>query len=350
MNAVANQAGARAWVARLLSDPLDTVFPPVEPGRLLPYWRLVLRGCSQVCFQSNELTGLFILAAVLVASPIAFAYLLVAGIMAPAGRMLLGERRKDVLATGLPGLNPSLIALSLPTFFETSWGDVGMWIVLVACVASTLVLTRVFMATLPFPVLALPFLLTFWGLDALAPHLAAVQPLDLSSSGSADFNPLTAVFDGLGEAAFSPTVLSGLLFLTGVALGNWRHGALAFFGAAIGAAVSYYYSDIDAADVDLGLYGFNGVLTAIAVFALCEGRLRLAILGALLATILTPAIAELGLETLSAPFVFTTWLVLALGWVERNWFLPPPVPEVAPIASLESDDSPPPGANEQGDD
>ncbi len=314
-------------MSHALRKPVDFVFPPVEPGRLVPYWRLVLRGCSQVTVQSNELTGLCILAAVLVYSPIAFAYLLVAGIMAPAGRMLLGEKRKDVLATGLPGLNPSLIALSLPTFFETGWGNVGMWVVLVACVACTLVLTRVFVAILPFPILALPFLLTFWGLDALAPHLAAVQSLDLASSGLSDFHALTAELDSLGEAVFSPSVFSGALVLAGILLSNWRHGVVAAIGAGIGSLVSYYYTDIDAADVNLGLYGFNGVLTAIAVYVLCGSNLRLAILGALLATILTPAFNQIGLTTLSAPFVFTTWLVLALGWIEHHWLRPPADPD-----------------------
>ena len=150
-------------------------------------------------------------------------------------------------------------------------------------------------------------------------------------------HPFRAVLHGLGEAVFAPTVISGLLVLAGISLSNWRHGVLALLGAAIGAAVSYYYSNVAAADIDLGLYGFNGLLTAIAVFVLCDGRLRLAILGALLATILTPAIAEIGLATLSAPFVFTTWFMLVLGWVEDRWFRPPaaddaPIP-VAPSAT-----------------
>jgi urea transporter len=330
--------------AHVARRPVDAIFPPVEAGRLVPYWRLVLRGCSQMCLQSNELTGFCILAAAFVASPIAGAYLLVAGIMAPAGRILLGERRKDVLATGLPGLNPSLIALSLPTFFETGWTDVGMWVVLVACVASTLVLTRVFVLTLPFPILALPFLLTFWGLDALAPHVAAVQALDLESAGDTVLHPLKAVLHGLGEAVFSPTVISGLLVLLGIWLSNWRHGVLAVLGATIGAAVSYYYSNVAAADVDLGLYSFNGVLTAIAVFVLCGGKLRLAILGALLATILTPAIAEIGLATLSAPFVLTTWFMLLLGWIEDHWFRPPPEDGSPPPATRSATDTEPAAA------
>jgi hypothetical protein len=104
---------------RTMKKPVDVIFPPCDPGEV-PYFRLVLRGTSQLCFQSNELTGLFFLPAVPVASPIAFAYLLAAAIIAPGARMLLGEKR-PVLATGLPGLNPCLIALSLPAFFQTGW-------------------------------------------------------------------------------------------------------------------------------------------------------------------------------------------------------------------------------------
>ena len=79
-----------------------------------------------------------------------------------------------------------------------------------------------------------------------------------------------------------------------------------------------------AAGANLGLYGFNGVLTAVSVFMFCGGKLRLSILGALLATILTPAVAGFGVQTLSAPFVFTTWLMIGLGWIEDHWFALPP--------------------------
>ncbi len=314
-----------------MKPPVDYIFPPVTTG-LVPYWRLVLRGCSQLCFQSNELTGVFFLAAVLVVSPISAAYLLVAGIMAPAGRMLMAGRGPAV-ATGLPGLNPCLIALALPAFFHTGWSNVGMWGVLVACVAITIVLVRVCVSILPFPTLVLPFLIVFWVLYALVPQIEVLQPIAFGPSGATSFHPLTAVLYSLGQALFSPTILSGLLFLTGVLLSNWRHGLVALIGAVIGTVVSYYYRDVDAGSVNLGLYGFNGVLTAVAVFVVCGGQLRLAILGALVATILTPAIADIGLQTLSAPFVLTTWLMLALGWIGDNWFDVKPAPASPDLAS-----------------
>lgn len=318
-----------------MKPPVDYIFPPVTKG-WVPYWRLVLRGCSQLCFQSNELTGAFFLIAVLVASPISAAYLLVAGAMAPAGRMLMGERG-PVLATGLPGLNPCLIALALPAFFHTGWSNVGMWAVLIACVAVTVVLVRICVAVLPFPTLAFPFVVVFWALYALAPQIDALQPIALGQSGDTALHPFIAVAHSLGAALFSPTILSGLLFLTGVTLGNWRHGVVALMGAVIGTLVSYYYRQVDPGSVNLGLYGFNGVLTAVSVFVFCGGQLRLAILGALIATILMPAIAVIGLPVVSAPFVLTTWLILALGWIGDHWFdVPQALPATTAPASASS--------------
>lgn len=304
---------------RPVKEPVDYLFAPRESGEAVAYYRLVLRGCSQLCFQSNELTGLLFLVAVLVASPLAAAYFLVAATIAPGGRILLGQRGA-VLASGLPGLNPCLIALSLPAFFHTGWTNFGMWVVLVVCVAITVVLVRLLVAVSPFPILALPFVLVFWAVYALAPHLSVLQPRSFDIPVATALLPVTAMLSSLAESLFSPSVWSGTLFLAGLLVSNWRHAAIAVIGAAIGTTVSYYYRHLDPETVNLGLYGFNGVLTAVAVYSICDSKLRLAVLGALIATIITPGFAALGLQAVSAPFVSATWLVLALGWVDRKWF------------------------------
>ena len=304
-----------------MKQPVDIIFPPLEDGEL-PFYRIVLRGISQLCLQTNELTGLFFLAAVFIASPIASAYLLVAAILGPLGRILIGERR-EVLATGLPALNPCLIALSIPVFFNTGWTNIGMWVVLLLCIASAVLLVRLFLRILPFPIIALPFLIIFWILWAIEPHVSFLQPSELHLAAYHTFHPVVAVLYSLGQAIFSATLWSGVLFLIGVLLSNWRHGVVALLGAVIGTFVAYYYSNVAPESANLGLYGFNGVLAAVAVFVTCQGKLRLSILGALLATIFIPLIADFGVQTLSAPFVFTTWLMILLGWVEDNWFREP---------------------------
>ena len=314
-----------------MKQPVDIIFPPIVDDKL-PFYRIALRGVSQACLQSNELTGLFFLIAVLIASPIASVYLLVAAILGPLSRKLIGERR-EVLSTGLPGLNPCLIAISLPVFFQTGWTNIGMWAVLLVCITAAVLLVRLSIAILPVPTLALPFLIIFWLLWAIEPHVDFLQPSELHLAAYHTFHPVTAVLFSLGQALFSATIWSGLLFLIGLLLSNWRHGVIAFLGAVIGTMVAFYYSHVSPESVNLGLYGFNGVLTAVSVFVFCGGRLRLSILGALLATILMPVIASFGVQILSAPFVLTTWLMIGLGWIEDNWFdVPPPAPPAAPTS------------------
>ncbi len=298
---------------------VEMILPTVVPGKL-PYWRLVLRGCSQLCFQTNELTGLLFLAAVFLTSPIAAAYMLVAAVLAPGGRMLLGQ--KQTLETGLPGINPCLIAISLPTFYQTRWDNFGMWGVLLICVAVAIVLVRILVVMLPFPITALPFVLIFWVMSAIAPNLDVLQPVGFEAMPTANFHPLTAVMLSFGEALFSPSLISGSLFLLGLLVSNWRHAVIAFLGATIGTLVSYYYGGAGAASADNGLYGFNGVLAAVAVYVICGERLQLALLAALLATVLTPLFSLLGLQFLSAPFVFSVLLLVALGWIDDRGFRP----------------------------
>ena len=292
------------------------------PDGRYPYWRLALRGCSQLCFQSNEITALFFIAAILIASPISAAYILVAIFAAPAGRLLLGEKRSS-LATGMHGLNPSLISLALPSFFETGWTNFEMWGVLFVCVALAIVLVHVLVAISPIPIIIVPFLVIFWVLWLLEPGVDFLQPLQTPAVvTSAVFEPAAALFLSLGQGVLSPTIVSGVLFLIGVLASSWRSAVIAVLGAAIGSAVAAFYSHVDIVAVDQGLYGFNGVLAGVGTYIIIGGGMRLAILGALVATILIPVVSQFGVPSLSAPFVLTIWLLLALGWVDKQWFQP----------------------------
>lgn len=70
----------------------------------------------QFYIQTNELTGLFFLAAVFVASPIAAAYVLVAAFIAPAGGLIMRDR-DNAEEADLPLLDPLLMTVSLPASF-----------------------------------------------------------------------------------------------------------------------------------------------------------------------------------------------------------------------------------------
>jgi urea transporter len=295
---------------------VEWLFPPVEDGAV-PYWRLSLRGISQLCFQTNELTALFFIAGVLIVSPLAAAYMIVAAAIAPLGGILLKEKR-PVLEMGLYGFNPCLMGLSIPFFTETSWTNWPMWGFLIGTTLSTIIITKLCVKFVPFPTMAVPFLLTFWGARALLPELSFVQPIVFGPSSAAPVQLASAIFTGLGEAIFTVSILSGVLYLVGVLLSSWRHALMAFLGAVIGMLVAVYHHAFGS-DINIGFYGFNGVLTAVSVFVFCGGQIRLSILGAIVATMLMDVVPLFGLTTLSAPFVLSTWAMMALGWIQKTF-------------------------------
>ena len=205
---------------------VDRIFPPIERSKI-PYWRLVLRGCAQLCLQRSEVTGLLFLVAVLVASPLSFAYMLVAAIIAPGARLLLGAK-PSTLETGLPGLNPCLVALALPAFFQTGWTNPAMWGVLLICVIIVVVLVHVSVAVLPFPILAAPFIVIIFILFALSSSVDILQPIVLGSVEQNHIHPIRALFFSMGQVAF---VISTSHIGRREHDGRWQASAISFGSA-----------------------------------------------------------------------------------------------------------------------
>ncbi len=77
-----------------------------------------------------------------------------------------------------------------------------------------------------------------------------------------------------------------------------------------------------AENVALGLYGYNATLVAVALF-LWRRSLIPPLLGMILSVPITESFPMLGLPALTAPFVLATWVVLALGWMDRRLFREP---------------------------
>ena len=123
--------------------------------------------------------------------------------------------------------------------------------------------------------------------------------------------------------------LDGHLFLLGIAISDREHAGWSLLAAVLGMLVASFH--LDAAEraldperlimrdqfenVQLGLYGYNATLAAVALY-LWRRSLIAPILGIVLTVPLTELIPRLGLPALTAPFVIATWLVLALGWLE----------------------------------
>jgi urea transporter len=295
----------------------------------LPIWRQVLRGFAQCAFQANEITGILFVVAVIVfdwhVGNGRMASFYVLGVIAATlvARVLNGIG--ELLDLGLYGFNSGLMGLALGSFFEQN-AMLWLWVVVFAIV--TAAVTVAWSKWLPVPFLAAPFILTFWALWPLADTLELTK-LNLGPFPEMQVDWGASILMALGSALFVAYWISAVIFIAGIAISNWRHALIAAFGAFLANALAAQAGARGGA-VNLGFVGFNGVLAALAAYAVVAADLRLVVLASLLATWLASYVVRgFPAPVLASGFVLAIWAMLFLGWLNPRFAAKPPEPKAA---------------------
>jgi len=296
-------------------------YTPQEWGKIF------LRGIGQVFFQENALTGLLFLIGIA-------AHSLLMGLGAVIGTVLgtitakLLKYDEGEIRAGIYGFNGTLVGIAVLFFlkpgFTTIPGVLEIILLLVGCAASSVV-TWAMRKYLPFPSYTFPFVATTWVLFVLASQHVMNLPWAELPPATDPLNVTTGiegVAEGVGEVMFQASVITGIFFVAGLAVNNWRHAVLGFVGSVLGTIVGIYHQD-PSGPITIGIYGYNAVLAAIALY-LWRKSLVIPILGAFLSTPITelfPKIKDfipwLDPLALTAPFVFACWIVIAIGALEK---------------------------------
>jgi urea transporter len=310
------------------SSSIDEAFP--KP------LRVILRGVGQVFFCCNALTGLIFLIALYIGGLTAGAAATVGVITSTVTAYLLGFSEDDIDA-GLYGFNGTLVGPCLFLFLEHS---PQLWLyVVLASMLSTVVLAAMMRILQPYnvPASTSPFVLTCWM------FMIAVYSFDSFSRGAILPTPLipsevtgvtavpagmwfTAIAKGIAEVMFADSIVVGILFLIGIAIVSLRGAAMAFGGAVVGVAVPTLLG-ANQTLIEMGLYGFNPVLTMMAigwVFLKPSGRSAVLALLAGIVTVVCQAglanfLAPVGLPTLTFPFVLVMWMFLFAAARSKYW-------------------------------
>jgi urea transporter len=290
--------------------------------------KVVFRGIGQVMFQDHALTGLLFLIGIAAADLEMGLGAFVGSAIGTFAAWLLRYDRKEIL-DGIYGFNGTLVGIAALFFFKPSAMLIGLLIL--GCVVSTIV-TWGARKWVPFPTYTGPFIVTTWVLIAIGhalqiptvDHPAPTESLNIATA-------LTGMTEGLGEVMFQASLLTGIAFLAGLAVSNWRHAFLGLLGSILGTLVAIYHQDV-AGSISIGIYGYNATLAAIALY-LWRPSLLIPILGAVVSTPITEFFPMTGLATLTAPFVLACWIVIAIGSLERFF--------VATASDSPKSDSPP---------
>jgi urea transporter len=157
-----------------------------------------------------------------------------------------------------------------------------------------------------------------------APDVRLLPPTDLrealTGAGAVGLTPVNmtnALFRGIGEVMFQDKLATGVIFLFAIFINSRISALFAFLGSALGALTAW---TVGASGIAIfhGLYGFNSVLTAIALGGLFYVLTWRSAVYALIAAIITALVfaaislflSPIGMPALTAPFVLVTWIFL----------------------------------------
>ena len=298
------------------------LLPDVAADAPVPFWRQCLRGLSCCAFQTNELTGLVFIGAVLAYSWHMACYYVIAVVVGTLVARLLTLMAvfrtgtvTGFLDAGILGFNAALMGLALGNFYVQG---AALWLCVPVAAAVVGLITVVLARWLPFPFLAAPFIATFWVLWPTASWFG-LHKISLSAFPVEPTSYIPATFASMGSTLFAPVIVAGCLFLLGVLLSNWRHGVVAMMGGLIAVSLAIHVEVVGGA-IASGFVGFNAVLAALVVYILVAEDLRLAALGAFVATWIFSFISRSApFPALASGFVLGVWAIMALGWVSTRF-------------------------------
>jgi urea transporter len=299
----------------------------------------LLRGTGQVMFQNNPLTGLVFLAGIFVNSG-KLGGLGILGLAASTLTAYLLGADRALIRNGLFGFNGILVGIGLAFFLNYNGLLIG-YIILGGALSTVAMmgLANLF-SVWDMPALTGPFVLTAWLLlfavllfanlrptpliAPAAPDVRLLPPTDLrealTGAGAVGLTPVNmtnALFRGIGEVMFQDKLATGVIFLFAIFINSRISALFAFLGSALGALTAW---TVGASGIAIfhGLYGFNSVLTAIALGGLFYVLTWRSAVYALIAAIITALVfaaislflSPIGMPALTAPFVLVTWIFL----------------------------------------
>lgn len=305
------------------------------PQRLLGFLDAVLRGIGQVMLQGNSYTGLLFLAGIFYNSVLFGWAALLGAIASTVTAIFLGSDRSEVQA-GLFGFNGALVAIALLYFLEP--GALAWAYVVLAAAFTTVVMVALLhlLGTWRVPALTAPFVFTTWVFVLACARFGRLQttavlptaglPKAATVEGIVTASTVAeGLFSGIAQVFFQGNAITGAIFVAGLLVSSRVAAGVALAGSCAGLLVAWGLGAAEPA-IRAGAFGFNSVLTAIALGsglfaprAAAAAYTTLAVVvTAVVFAAMSAALEPLGMPALTSPFVLVTWLFLLAGPLFRQ--------------------------------
>lgn len=265
------------------------------------------KGISQVFLIENVITGIFFLAGVFYHSRclgMGAAF----GALVGTGQALLLRYKSDDIKQGLYGYNSTLVCLAVFYFFGLTIPS------LIASFLGSILsvfITNIMRRTWRLPTFTAPFIVSTWIVMSvlLTFHFASLQTPPLPDVNTASMASSLSL--GVGLVMFLENVVAGMILFIGILVGSRVSALYAVLGTALGVAVSIACS-LPIGAMNLGLFGFNGVLCGIALADRKWGQAYWAMAAIIVSTFMVYGMLKVGMISLTSPFVISTWGILLI--------------------------------------
>ncbi|NQU57514.1 MAG: urea transporter [Rhodospirillales bacterium] len=276
---------------------------------LIEVTRQVLTGFAQIMLQPSPLVGAAFLAGVFLNSPM-LAMFGIVGCLSSALFALACKFPQEECFDGLYGFNGGLVGLGVGYYYDTSLPLLAL-VMLGGMVSSAVMYSMLRLSLRPF---TFPFVLTAWVIMLFLSVTGWASPTAWSESDPSTIDLLESISRGYGQVLFQENVITGIIFITAITIRDWTQGLYATLATLVGLVCGYVAGfPVDA--INLGLFGYNGVLCGI-LFAGRTGKDFISAITAILLSIAFVRLAHVAaIPALTFPFVLSSWLVL---WGRRN--------------------------------
>lgn len=267
------------------------------------------RGIGQMMFQNNALSGLLMLIGIFLNSWEMGILALGGNIISTLTAYFSGYGRDDI-KNGLYGFNGTLVGIAVGVFMELSIGSLLLMAV-ASCISTWI--SRLFNLQSSLPEFTAPFILSVWGLLGLCawimPDILLVS--DAVNDTTQRINYFQTLCFSIGQVMFQGNIWTGLFFLVGILVNSRTAAFYTVIGVLLPIPLAILLG-IDADTVNMGLMGYNCVLCAIALGDRTLKSLVWASCSVLLSVILQIIGMNLGITTLTAPFVVSVWIIMGI--------------------------------------
>lgn len=267
------------------------------------------RGVGQVMFQNNALSGVLMLIGIGCNSMIMCFFALLGTIISTLTAIALKYDRENI-ENGLYGFNGTLVAIAVPCFMP-----INIWSVLIMVIASltTTLVAHAFERQKYLPSLTAPFVIITWIMLLMSRVLPVLQQSGVAVVETEEpFSLFQAVSFNFGQIMLQgKSIFTGIFFFLALLI-NSRKMALESFVASLLSLMVLITPFVETHSVNSGMYGYNAILTLLAIANILNTKSCVyikALVGLGLSVIIQFVGLNMGIVTLTAPFVLSVWLI-----------------------------------------